>query len=170
MDVLKEKLNCTSTYVPAQLTKDKLLLRHIDALTKSNIKIDKLHLPTFYWLPKLLKNLYKSRFISNSSHCFTTILSKHVTSAITAVKYHAIKYICTINLHLAIVIWIISGPSKTLLKSSKSCVCETFRVLNIIFRFSTLYTSLGIFLKQEIWPVCMLDLLWVMWSFYFPHG
>ena len=92
MEVLKEELNSTSTYVPAQLTKDKLLLRHIDSLTKSNIKIDKLDLPTFYWLPKLHKNSYKSRFISNSSHCSTTILSKHITSALTAVKDHVIKY------------------------------------------------------------------------------
>ena len=54
VDVLKEELN--PTYVPAQLTKDRLLLRHIDTFTKSNIKIDKLNLPTFYWLPKLHKN------------------------------------------------------------------------------------------------------------------
>ena len=47
VDVLKEELNSTSTYVPNQLTNDKLLLRHIDTLTKSNIKIDKLELPTF---------------------------------------------------------------------------------------------------------------------------
>ena len=33
VEVLKEELNSTSTYVPAQLTKDKLLLRHIDSLT-----------------------------------------------------------------------------------------------------------------------------------------
>ena len=92
MDVLKGELNSTSTYVPAQLTKDKLLLRHIDTLTKSNIRTDKLDLPTFYWLPKLHKNPYKSRFISNSSHCSTTILSKHNTTALTAVKDHVIKY------------------------------------------------------------------------------
>ena len=92
VDVLKEQLNSTSTYVPVQLTKDKLLLRHIDTLTKSNIKIDKLDLPTFYWLPKLHKNRYKSRFISTSSNCSTTILSKHITSALTAVKDHVIKY------------------------------------------------------------------------------
>ena len=49
-------------------------------------------LPTFYWLPKLHKNPYKSRFISYSSHCSTTILSKHITSALTAVTDHAIKY------------------------------------------------------------------------------
>ena len=92
MEDLKEVLNSTSTFVPAQLTKDKLLLRHIDTLTKSNIKIDKLDLPTFYWLPKLHKNPYKSRFISNSYHCSTTILSKHITSTLTAVKDHVIKY------------------------------------------------------------------------------
>ena len=44
-------------YVPAQLTRDKLLLRHIDTLSKSNIKIDKLDLPTIYSLPKLHKIL-----------------------------------------------------------------------------------------------------------------
>ena len=72
VDVLKDELNSTSTYVPAQLTKDKLLLRHIDTLTKSNIKIDKLELPIFNWLLKLHKNPYKSCFISNSSYCSTT--------------------------------------------------------------------------------------------------
>ena len=46
VDVLKEELNSASVYVLAQLTKDKRL-RHIDTLTKSNIKIDKLDLPTF---------------------------------------------------------------------------------------------------------------------------
>ena len=89
MEILKSELNSTSAYVPADLTKDKLLQRHIDSLTKSNIKIDKIDLPTFYWLPKLHKNPYKSRFISNSSHCSTTILSKHITYALTAVKDHA---------------------------------------------------------------------------------
>ena len=92
MDVLKGELNSTSTYVPAQLTKDKLLLHHIDTLTKKNVKIDKCDLPTFYWLPKLHKNPFKSCFISNSSHCSTTTLSKHMTSALNAVKDHVIKY------------------------------------------------------------------------------
>ena len=92
MDVLKGELNSTSTYVPAQLTKDKLLLHHIDTLTKINIKIGKCELPTFYWLPKLHKIPFKSRLISNSSHFSTTFLSKHITSALTAVKDHVIKY------------------------------------------------------------------------------
>ena len=56
VEVLKSEMNFTSAYVPAELTKDKRLQRHIDSLTKSNIKIDKIDLLTFYWLPKLQKN------------------------------------------------------------------------------------------------------------------
>ena len=140
MEVLKEELNSTSTYVPAQLTKDKLLLRHIDSLTKSNIKIDILDLPTFYWLPKLHKNPYKSRFISNSSHCYTTILSKHITSALTAVKYHVIKYSETAFSNSNVnYFWSIKNSSE---------VIEKLRLRNFqgsqvsSFDFSTLYTSL----------------------------
>ena len=66
-------------------------MHHINTLTKIDVKIDKCELPTFYWLPKLHKRPYKSRFILNSSHCSTTILSKHITFALTAVKDHVIK-------------------------------------------------------------------------------
>ena len=49
-------------------------------------------LPTMYWLPKLHKTPYKARFIANSSSCTTTELSKLLTSCLTAVKNHAIRY------------------------------------------------------------------------------
>ena len=39
-----------------------------------------------------IKNPYKSRFIANSSSCTTTELSKLLTSCLTAVKKHFIKY------------------------------------------------------------------------------
>ena len=48
--------------------------------------------PTLYWLPKLHKKPYKARFIANSSSCTTTELSKLLTSCLTAVKKHGIKY------------------------------------------------------------------------------
>ena len=48
--------------------------------------------PTLYWLPKLHKKPYKPRFIANSSSCMTTELSKLLTSCLTAVKKHVIKY------------------------------------------------------------------------------
>ena len=107
-------------------------MHHINTLTKINVKIDKCELPTFYWLPKLHKRPYKSRFISNSSHCSTTILSKHITSALTAVKDHV--------MNIAIVMSIIFGPLKTLPRSSKSCDCVTFRVLKYLLSTFLLYT------------------------------
>ena len=117
MDVLKGELNSTITYIPAQLTKDKLLLHHIDTLAKINVKIDKCELRTFYWLPKLHKNPFKSRFMSNSSNCSTTILSKHITSALTAVKDHVIKYsetaFCNSNVNY---VWSIKNSSEVIKK------------------------------------------------------
>ena len=71
---------------------DQLLVHHINTLTKNNVKIDKCELPTFYWLRNSHTRPYKSRFISNSGLCSTTILSKHITSALTAVKDHVVKY------------------------------------------------------------------------------
>ena len=49
-------------------------------------------LPTFYWLPKLHKKPYTARFIANSSSCTTTELSKLLTSCLTTIKKHVIKY------------------------------------------------------------------------------
>ena len=39
-----------------------------------------------------IKKTYKARFIANSSSCTTTELSKLLTSCLTAVKKHVIKY------------------------------------------------------------------------------
>ena len=140
MEVLKGELNSTSTYVPAQLTKDQLLVYHINTLTKTNVKIDKCELPTFYWLPKLHTRPCKSRFISHSSHCSTSILSKHITSALTAVKDHVMKYSETAfsnsNINYC---WSVKKSSE---------VIEKLRLRNFqgsqvsSFDFSTLYTSL----------------------------
>ena len=47
-------------------------------------------------LPKLHKRTYKSRFIANSSACTTTELSIFMTSCLTAIKNHVIKYCTTV--------------------------------------------------------------------------
>ena len=53
-------------------------------------------LPTLYWLPKLHKRPYKSRFIANSSSCTTAELSKLFTSCLFAIKNHVLKYCKTV--------------------------------------------------------------------------
>ena len=57
-----------------------------------SIKQDQERLSTIYWLHKLHKRPYKARFIANSSSCSTTELSKVLTSCLTAIKKHLIKY------------------------------------------------------------------------------
>ena len=61
-----------------------------------SIKEKQDRLPTLYWLPKLHKRPYKARFIANSSSCTTTVLSKLLTSCLTAVKRHWIRYYDTV--------------------------------------------------------------------------
>ena len=56
------------------------------------VKASQGRLPTMYWLPKLHKGPYKARFIANSSSCTTTELSELLTSCLTAVTNHIIKY------------------------------------------------------------------------------
>ena len=60
---------------------------------KFGLFVDEDHskLPTLYWLPKLHKRPYQSRFIANSSACTTTELSILLTSGLTAIKNHVIK-------------------------------------------------------------------------------
>ena len=53
-------------------------------------------LPALYWLPKLHKRPYKSRFIANYSACTTTELSILLTSCLTAIKNYVIKYCTTV--------------------------------------------------------------------------
>ena len=117
-------------------------MHHINTLTKINVKIDKCELPTvtFYWLPKLQKRPNKSRFISNSSHCSTTILSKHITSALTAVKDHVMKYseISFSNSNVNY-FWSIKNSSGVIEKL-RLRNCRDSQVSS--FDFSTLYTSL----------------------------
>ena len=56
-----------------------------------SVNEDQERLPTFYWLPKLHKT-YKARFIANASSCTTTDLSILLTSCLTTIKNHVIKY------------------------------------------------------------------------------
>ena len=78
----------------------RLSLIDIDAIWQLSLGCffdeDHSKLPTLYWLTKLHKRPYKSGFIANSSACTTTELSILLTSCITAIKNHVIKYCTTV--------------------------------------------------------------------------
>ena len=93
-----------------------------------------------YWLPKLHKRPYKARFIANSSACTTTELSKLLTSCLTAIKIHVIRYCEKVyersgkNLF-----WSIKNSTEVLDKLKS----RGFRASSLsTYDFSTLYTTL----------------------------
>ena len=97
-------------------------------------------LPTMYWFPELQKTPYKARFIANSSSCTTTELSKLLTSCLTAVKNHVIRYCEKVyersgkNLF-----WSIKNSGEVLNKLKS----RGFRATSLsTYDFSTLYTTL----------------------------
>ena len=93
-----------------------------------------------YWLPKLHKTPYKARFIANSSSCTTTELSKLLTSCLTAVKNHVIRYCEKVYERSGkILFWSIKNSGEVLNKLKS----RGFRATSLsTYDFSTLYTTL----------------------------
>ena len=83
---------------------------------------------------------YTARFIANSISCMTTELSKLLTSCLTSIKYHVIKYCEKVyersdkNL-----VWSIKNPCEVVHKLKS----RGFRASSLsTYDFSTLYTTL----------------------------
>ena len=100
-----------------------------------------------YWLPKLLKRPYKSRFIANSSACTTTELSIILTSCLTAIKNHVIKYCTTVyERNGKNLFWSIKNSGENLNKlKSRGFLASDLST----FDLSTLYTALPHNLKRK---------------------
>ena len=116
---------------------------------KFGLFVDEDHskLPTLYWLPKLHKRPYKSRFIANSSACTTTELSILLTSCLTAIKIHVIKYCTTVyERNGKNLFWSIKNSGEILNKlKSRGFLASGLSTYN----FSTLYTTLPYNLIKE---------------------
>ena len=109
---------------------------------KFGLFVDEDHskLPALYWLPKLHKRPYKSRFIANSSACTTTELSILLTSCLTAIKNHVIKYCTTVyERNGKNLFWSIKNSGEILNKvNSRGFLASGLST----YDFSTLYTTL----------------------------
>ena len=89
INTLKQELSTAKTYEHNRLGETSIVNRHrCHMAAKFELFVDEDHskLPTLYWLPKLHKRPYKSRFIANSSACTTTELSILLTSCLTVIK------------------------------------------------------------------------------------
>ena len=99
INILKQELSTAKTNKHNMLDETSIVDRHrchMAAKFGSFVCEDRSKLPTLYWLPKLHKRPYKSRFIANSSLCTTTELSILLTSFLTAIKNHVIEYCTTV--------------------------------------------------------------------------
>ena len=94
INTLKQELSTANTYKQNLLGERSVVNRHrCHVAAKFGVFVDEdSKLLNLYWLPKLHKISYKSRFIANSSSCTTTELSIILTSCLTAIKTHVMKY------------------------------------------------------------------------------
>ena len=143
INTLKQELSTAKTYEHNRLDKTSIVDRHrCHMATKFGLFVDEDHskLPTLYWLPKLHKRPYKSRFIANSSACTTTELSILLTSCLTAIKNHVIKYCTTVyERNGKKLCWSIKNSGEILNKlKSRGFLASGLST----YDFSTLYTTL----------------------------
>ena len=87
-----------------------------------------------------IKKTYKARFIANSSSCTTTELSKLLTTCLTAVKKHVIKYCEKVyERSCKNLFWSIKNSGEILDKLK----ARDFNATSLsTYDFSTLYTTL----------------------------
>ena len=92
--------NLNSTYVTQDRTVDEIIQTHATTLEDVfDIKLQQRekNLAQIYWIPKLHKTPYRARFISGSSSCTTTRLSKLITECLKLVRSHCTVYCKTIR-------------------------------------------------------------------------
>ena len=92
---LKQELDVTSADKVTDSDEIYVVIAHLNELpVKFSVCVNEGQnkLPTMYWLPKLHKRPYMARFIANSSSCTNTELCKLLTSCLTAIKSHVIRY------------------------------------------------------------------------------
>ena len=99
INTLKQELSTAKTHEHNRLDETYIVDRHRCQMTvKFGVFVDEDYgkLLTINWLPKVDKRPYKLGFIANSSSCTTTELSILLTSCLTAIKNHVIKYCTTV--------------------------------------------------------------------------
>ena len=96
IDVLKKELGINSSgikgndvYLPVNEAIDTIIKSHTEIMKNNfNIQLSEDHksIPYLFWIPKLHKNPYKSRFIAGASKCTTKQLSVEVTLCLKEIK------------------------------------------------------------------------------------
>ena len=136
LEVVIRELTTTSTYERVDRECMHVVTEHLRFITNYKIHMEPelRYLPSFYWLPKMHKQPYGTRFIAASNKCSTKPLSKLLTTCLSMISSHFRQYCSGIYCRTGVnCFWIIDNSQQVLVKST------TFLLLSI---FSTLYTSI----------------------------
>ena len=132
-----------STYEPVTENKEDIISEHLLYMRKNSIAVkQELHcLPSFYWLPKLHKQPYGSRFITASHKCTTKPLSKILTTCLNTIMTHYRQYCNGIYARTGVhCFWVIENSQQVLNTLSRINYFSLAKH-NDNYDFSTLYTS-----------------------------
>ena len=144
LDVVLRELGTTSTYEHIDRDCACVVAEHLRFMANNRISVEpELHyLPSFYWLPKLHKEPYGTRFIAASNKCSTKPLSKLLTTCLSKITCHYQQYCAGIYSRPGVnCFWIIDKSQEVLSMLNKINYFSTAKHLDS-FDFSTLYTSI----------------------------
>lgn len=140
IEVLQKEITSSQTFQLTQFSENEIANKHYLIATSLQAKPNSMTVPTMYWIPKLHKTPYKSRFISSSSNCSTTKLSIILTNTLTAIKNLVINFCNKAYENSGInFFWSVKNSLDVLDKLQAHA--GSFESLDS-FDFSTLYTTL----------------------------
>ena len=139
-----------STYHPVNSVEDDIIQEHVNFIKDNfNIRVseDNLCLPRIFWIPKLHKNPYKSRFIAGASKCTTLKqISVAVNKACKVLKEYFSKYCSSVYNNTGINCdWSINSSKQFLERLPR---LEIFNMQ--VYDFTTLYTNLDLQVVQSL--------------------
>ena len=144
LDVVIKELNSTSTYREVCSNCTSVVSRHLDYMMMNGVNIQPQHeqLPSFYWLPKLHKTPYSSRFIAASNKCTTKQLSSLLTSCYKTILTHFKQYCEGIYSHTGVnCYWIIDNSKEVLDRLCRINETSQAKFFDS-YDFATLYTNI----------------------------
>ena len=144
LEVVLNELNTTNTYERVNRDCTQVVNEHLRFITNNAVIVEpELHqLPSFYWLPKLHKQPYGTRFIAASNKCSTKPLSKLLTTCLRKITCHFKQYCNGIYSRTGVnCFWIVDNSQQVLSSLHKINYFSTAKHFDS-FDFSTLYTSI----------------------------
>ena len=144
LEVVMKEITETSTYEHINKESMNVVNEHLSFMNSHRIKVvpELRCLPLFYWLPKLHKQPYGTRFIAASNKCSTKPLSKLLTTCLQMISCHFKQYCSGIYSRTGVnCFWIIDNSQQVLSALHNINYFSTAKHFDS-YDFSTLYTSI----------------------------